>query len=232
MAELPKAKVAAIGLLVASASLAPREARAQLHADASAQIGVEKRFVADAPPGAGDPGFGPAGQITVHVALLPLVRAGAWIAHDVSPMPDPVAARDVTSGGARLKLMSPWPRGDVRAWLFAGFGYAGVYARSYATTVQVPTGLSGQSTPTPGVVQGAGGSFFDVPLGLGASYKLRAPWLLVAELGCHLGFGHTGSVYERPGPQLRTPGRPDDNAVPSGLDRVGLALTVGVMLDL
>jgi hypothetical protein len=214
--------------------LASAPARAQLHWDASAQAGVEKRFLAHLPSGGHDPGFGPTAQLTGHVALLPLVRVGGWIAHDISPMHDPIAARDVTSGGLRVKLMSPFPRGDLRAWLFAGFGYAGVYARSYHATIAQKDPVTGAPLPVDALVQGAGGSFFEVPLGIGASYKLRKPWELAAELGLHLGFGHGGSVYEAPGPQLSYPGttRPDDNAGPAGIDRVAIGLTVGVMLDL
>jgi hypothetical protein len=193
-------------------------ASAQLHWDASAQAGMMKRVMVDRPDGGRDAGFGPVGQLTGHVALLPLVRLGGYFGHDISPIIGDVSARDLTWGGVRAKIMSPWPRGDLRAWLFVGFGYTGVYARS--------------SARAGAVIHGAGGGFFELPFGIGASYKIRKPWELCAELGTRVGFAHHGSAYEDPGPRLTTPGSPDANAKPSGTDRYGIGLTIGVLLDL
>lgn len=218
-------------LVLAIAMLVSARASAQIHWDASAQVGVEKR-VLDGGSGSG-PGFGPAAQVSAHVALLPLVRVGAWLAQDISPMPSPIAARDITTFGLRGKLMSPLPTGNLHPYLFAGFGYAIMYARSYHTTLSLQTGIPGQTgTPTDALVNGAGGSFFDVPVGIGASYKLWRAIALVAELGVHIGFGHSGSNYEGDGPNVTVPNRPDESATPSGLDRYGFGLTVGLLLDL
>lgn len=207
--------------------LAARDARAQLHWDASAQLGVMKRFLADRPPGTEDVGFGPTGQLTGHVALFPLVRVGGYVGHDLSPLPGDGAARHVTFGGLRAKGMLPWVRRSMRAWVFAGFGYTGVYSPSYDTTFTV----DGTGGGRPGRVQGAGGGFFDVPLGIGASYKLFEPWELVVELGARFGFGHTGAVYD-PGPHVRVADLPSHVRAPAGLDRFALGLTVGIMIDL
>jgi hypothetical protein len=195
------------GALATLVTLVPCAARAQLHWDASAQAGVSKRVLVDRPPGGPDAGFGPVVQLTGHVALFPLVRLGAYLGHDISPMGGDVSARDLTWGGLRAKLMSPWPRGAARAWLYAGIGATGVYARS---------------TSRPGsLVDGAGGHFFEVPFGVGGSYTFRKPFALCGELGMKAGFGHAGSAYERSAP------------VPaSGLDRFAIGLTIGVMLDL
>ena len=209
--------------------LGEREAQAQLHWDASAQLGVMKRFLADRPAGTDDVGFGPTGQLTAHVALLPLVHVGGYFGHDISPLPGDGSARNITFGGLRAKGMIPWVRGTMRAWLFAGFGYAGVYSPSYGTTLVEGGGGAERRQVR---VQGSGGGFFDVPFGIGASYKLFPPWELCAELGARAGFGHDGSVYEHPGPQIRVPGAPGQNALPAGLDRFALGLTVGVMIDL
>ncbi|HSO40707.1 MAG TPA: hypothetical protein VLT33_49615 [Labilithrix sp.] len=207
-----------LSVLAVSSLLLPRAAEAQLHWDAAAQAGVMKRVLVSRPAGAPDAGFGPVGQLTAHVALFPLVRVGGYLGRDISPMGGDVSARDLTWGGLRAKLMSPWPRGALRAWLFAGFGVEGVYARS--------TARSGS------LVDGAGGHFFEVPFGLGGSYTFRKPFALCAELGMRAGFGHSGSAYQAPGPQLRVPGQPDGNAPPAGTDRFAIGLTVGVMLDL
>jgi hypothetical protein len=214
---------AALGVVV------PREAAAQLHGDVSAQVGVMKRFLAQRSSGA-EAGFGPMAELTGHVALLPFVHVGGYFGHDISPLSGDAAARDVTFGGVRVKGMIPVFAPRVRSWLFVGFGYAGVYARSYDTTLAVPTGL-GTTSPQRVHIDGAGGSFFDLPFGLGASYKLRAPLELCAELAGRAGFGHTGSVYESPGPQVTLPGNVG-NATPSGLDTFALSLSVGVLLDL
>jgi hypothetical protein len=200
--------------------LLPATAAAQLHWDASAQVGVMKRVLSDRPAGAEDAGFGPVGQLSGHVALLPLVRVGGYFGHDISPRGGSASARDLTWGGARVKIMSPWPRGSLRLWLFGGFGYAGVYQRS---------------TSTGGVVvHGAGGSHFEVPFGIGASYKVRKPWEVCAELGMRAGFGHTGSMYEAPGPRVSNAatGAADTNALPAGNDSFAIGLTVGVLIDL
>jgi len=209
-----------------------RPAIAQVHADASVEVGVMKRFLTGSVPGTGDASFGPTAEIAAHVALVPLVRVGAYIGHDISPRTGSAAARDVTWGGARVKVMSPWIRSPFRAWVFAGFGIAGVYARSYATTVNVPAGPNGAPAARPGVVQGSSGGFFEVPFGIGASYKLREPWELCAELGARVGFAHRGRVYEAPGPDLLLSGAANGNAAPAGSDVFALALTIGVIFDL
>lgn len=229
MVELRKRALAACIFGAATAVAAP--ASAQLHWDGEVEAGVSKRFLAKRPQGADDAGFGPAVQLAGHVAVIPLIRAGLYAGYEISPLGGDAAARDMIPFGARVKLMSPFPRGDVRAWLFVGFGYTLVSARGYDTTLAVPTGIGGATTPQKVSVQTAGGGFFDVPLGLGASYKLFEGWNLVGELGMHLGFGHSGSVYESPGPQAKVEGAPDNNIVPSGVDRFGIGLLVGIMLD-
>ena len=194
-------------LLAASGVLVAPTAAAQLHWDASAQAGVLKRVLVNRPDGAPDAAFGPMVQLQGHVALFPLVRVGAYLGHDISPMGGDLSARDLTWGGLRAKLMSPFPRGAFRAWLFAGFGVEGVYARS---------------TLRPGLqIQGAGGHFFEVPFGLGTSYTFRKPYALCAELGMRAGFAHAGSAYEPSAPQLSP-----------GIDRFAIGLSVGFMLDL
>lgn len=215
-------------LLVLTAS---STAHAQLHWDASAQVGGMKRVLVNRPDGGGYPGFGPVGQLAGHVALLPLVRLGGYLGHDISPMSD-ASARDLTWGGVRAKIMSPWPRGSWRAWLFVGLGYSGVYARSTSAPRLFPGPAGGAPVRADAVVQGAGGGFIEVPFGLGASYKFWKPYELSAELGMHAGFGHSGSVYEDPGPEVKSPGRPDSNALPAGKDRFAIGLTVGILIDL
>jgi hypothetical protein len=208
-------------VLAAVALLWSRESHAQVHWDAAAQVGATKRFLSDRAAGSGDAGFGPVAQLSAHLALLPLVRVGAYVGHEISMGPDDAAARQITFGGLRAKGMAPWVHGRARAWVFAGFGYAGVYGPSYVT----------ESNP-PIRIQGASGGFFEVPLGIGASYKVFKPWELCAELGARVGFGHTGALYEAPGPTALVPGVGPQSTVPAGLDRIAIGLTIGVLVDL
>jgi hypothetical protein len=208
-----------------------REASAQLHWDASAQLGGMKRFLSNRPPGSSDAGFGPTGQITGHVALLPLIHVGGYAGMDISPMPNDVAARNIFFGGFRAKGMLPWVRGAFRAWIFAGFGYAAAYAPSYSSNFTV-VDASGAPSRRAVKVEGGGGTFFEGPFGLGASYKLFPPWELCAELGARAGFGHGGTIYDEPGPGVAVENFASQRATPAGLDGFALGLTVGVMLDL
>jgi hypothetical protein len=219
------APLAALSSLLAVAT----PARAQVHWDVGAQAGVMKRFLA-AQTIPDQAGFGPFLSVEGHVALLPLVRVGAYLGHDISPMPDPIAARDITWGGLHVKLMSPVPTGNLRVWLYTGFGYAGVYARSYDRVLPIGPPLA--QKPTTGTVQGAGGGYFEIPLGFGASYKLRAPLALFATLGMRFGFAFSGSAYEEPGAQWKSAGQPDQNIDPPGRDQYALGLGVGALLDL
>lgn len=211
--------------------LTPRAAAAQLHFDASAQVGVMKRVLTERPAGVGDASVGPIAQLMGHVALLPLVHVGGYFGHDISSVSD--VTRNITFGGLRAKAMLPVVPKPFRLWFFAGLGYAGVYQRS-ANKVFARTDPLGTGTLElrPGRIEGAGGGFFEVPLGVGASYMFRKPWELSAELGGRIGFGHTGSVYERPGPQVTIPDMAGRNALPAGLDRFALGLTVGISMDL
>jgi len=226
------ARLAASAAAIATSLLFATPARAQLHWDASAKVGVMKRVLGDRPAGGKDAGFGPAAQLDAHLALLPLVRFGAYIGHDISPLGGDASARDLTWAGARVKVMSPWPRGAMRLWLFFGFGYDGVYQRSTSAPRNFPGPVGMPTVRDEAVVHGAGGGFFEVPYGIGASYKLRKPWELCAELGARSGFGFSGSAYEAPGPRVSSPGRTDGNALPAGKDRFAIGLTVGVLVDL
>lgn len=226
------AKRLAIGGGIASLLLlVPTAAHAQLHWDASAALGVEKRFLANRPAGVDDAGFGPAVQLAGHVALMPLIRAGLYAGYAISPLGGDAAARDMIPFGMRFKIMSPFPRGETRAWLFLGFGYTLVSARRYETTIATPTGIGTATTPSKVTVESAGGGFLGVPVGLGLSTQLFESLHLFGELGAHIGFAHNGSVYEAPGPQLKSEGLPDNNALPSGKDRIGLGLNIGILLD-
>jgi hypothetical protein len=223
--------VPVLAFAVACTCVWPRVAEAQIHWDASAQAGVSKHVLADRPAGGGDTTFGPSSQIAAHVALLPLVRLGGYVGYDIAPSSDR-GSRDIFAFGSRVKVVSPWPRGAVRTWLFFGFGYAGVYARSEETRAVSGSGpVSATPDRASGTIDGAGGRYFEVPFGVGASYKLRKPWEFSAELGARAAFAHLGSVYE-PGPTVRSPGQPTTLAASAGRESVAIGLTLGVIVDL
>jgi hypothetical protein len=123
--------------------------------------------------------------------------------------------------------------GTIRAYGFAGFGLALVTQQGFDFPGFPYVNAGGGTVRKDATVESAGGHFFEVPFGLGASYKLRKPWELCAELGARVGFAHSGSVYdELRGAQVKAPGEVDQNLTSAGIDRFALGLTVGVMLDL
>jgi hypothetical protein len=211
----------------AAALLYSAPAEAQLHVDVGAEVGVMKRFLGGRLSGNPDAGFGPVAEIHAHVAVLPMLRAGVYLEHDISPISG-VSARQITAGGLRAKWLPPFVRTDqYYTWLYFGLGYAGVYMPSFHT--QVPS----SSDPTRLVdasIGGSTGGFVDVPIGVGFAYKLRKPWELTVELGTRLGFFHGGAAYD--GPTGSIPGYPGLATDAPGNDVFALSLSIGINLDL
>jgi hypothetical protein len=196
-----------------------------VHWDASAQVGVAKRFLFSKAPGGADAGFGPAVQIDGHVALLPLLRVGLYGAFDSTNVGP--ASRQMLGGGARVVGLAPFRTQSFRAWVFAGFGYTFAFAPSYHTTLDFSPDLT-TTVPTDALVTQAGGSFYEVPFGIGAGYSLRPPFELVAELGARAGFGFQGSIYEDPGRAALAYGYPENRVIPAGNDAFSMFLTIGI----
>ncbi len=206
--------------------VAPRPAAAQVRWDASAQVGVAKRFVFNRPHGGSDAGFGPAAQLNGHVALLPLLRVGGYLSGDMTSVGP--ATRQMVGGGARVVGIVPWRTTHVHAWLFVGFGYELVFTPSYHTTLSLAPDDSSPTQPTDVLVTQAGGSMAEIPFGVGVAYALRPPFELVAELGGRVGFGFSGSVYQDPGRAFFAVGYPENRLLPAGNDAFSTFLTVGV----
>jgi hypothetical protein len=219
----------ALATALATAAFACESAAsAQVHWDASAQVGVAKRFLTES---LDQPSFGPAVTVNGHVALIPLIRVGAYLAHDISPISDGPARR-LYAAGLRGKVQAPWSTDRVHGWGFLGLGYVGVYAPSTrATVVAPPVGpLSTTSGPLDLSVPGASGYFLEVPVGLGLGVRLRRPWELVFELTGRFGFASGGEVYEgRPG---NSEAAGEQTLAPLGKDTFALVLTGGIGLDL
>jgi hypothetical protein len=210
------------GLALTAALLAtPAVAHAQLHWDASLQAGAMKRFVSKRPPGVGDVSLGPAAELHGHVALLPLLRVGAYVGHDATPQPQ-AAAWQTTSFGVRAKVTSPIPSDPWKIWAFVGFGYALTYGPSFTMPV------SGQG-PNGVLVEGVNGGFVELPFGIGASYKFLKPWSLTAELGGRGSFGHTQGMF---GNFARRTSSPTIDFVEAGVPSFGVGLMLGVGVDM
>jgi hypothetical protein len=179
---------------------------AQLRWEASAQVGASKRWLTDRPSGPKDAWPGPSLQLASHITLIPLVQLGAYVGHELSPMPGDAPMRHLTSTGLRIKGIFPFLGKAKRAWIFAGFGHAWAYAPGFDPPSNAPDHVASAS-----------GRFFEVPLGLGAQYKFFDPWAVSIELGVRLGLGHKGALY--------VPSSPESAR---GLDAFAAGLWVGI----
>jgi hypothetical protein len=185
--------------------LSAADARAQLHWDVGAQAGVMQRVQTGAGAGAPSPGPGPAGELHGHVAVIPMLRAGPYVAFDVEPLSGPGGPppRTFLEGGLRAKLAPPILTGSWRLWALLGLGYAWVDWPGHEE--------SGAS------VAGLQGTLLDLPVGIGVGYRVRGPhdpWEITAELGARVGLAYFGPLYS-------------DGA----RDSFALSLSVGVSLD-
>jgi hypothetical protein len=161
-----------------------------------------------AAPGAATPIPGPAGELRAHVALLPMLRLGPYLAHDVALLSEG-PARQVTEAGLRAKLSPPLLALPWRTWAFLGVGYARAYEPSHHLG-------SGEFVP------GEGGGSLDTRLGLGLGYRFDRSWELFAELGGRIGLVFVGSMYEVGGCECSEPYQ--------GKDSFALSLSLGLSL--
>jgi hypothetical protein len=226
-----------LGAAAAAAAVlaAPSPARADIHYDVGAQVGVAHRFLSVKTASGDDAGFGPIAELRAHLAVYPLVRVGVYLEHDISPISggDFGGARQITAGGLHVRLLSPFPQGKLRLYAGLGLGYAGVYAPSYTctSTPTFPCGFDGNMNLIPNAsVQGSTGSFWEVPITLGLSYRLVRHFDLTAELGLRLGFAFGGDLYN--GRQGSAPSQPSLDVVFPGYDQFAPTLTVGALFDL
>jgi hypothetical protein len=227
------------GATLVTVALLASEAKAQLHFDVGAEPGVMRRILLqrgnDGFNPLPDAGFGPMFELHGHVAILPLLRAGLYVSHDIS---SELSARQITSFGVRAKLTPPLLCGNWRSWAFVGFGYSLVYAPSFQHDYLIGTGFGGTQQATTVSVDGQSGYFFEVPVGIGLGYKLDKTWELTAELGAKVGFNFSGDLYcdgssdptcAANGSAPRYP--PLELPVP-GYDTLAVYLALGVSLDL
>jgi len=208
-----------VGLLTA----APRLAHAQVHYDVGVEGGVTKRFLTSQPDGGSDPGFGPSFGVQGHLALLPMLRVGAYFAFDYSPH-EFEPARLLYAGGLHARILPPIFRNACTyTWVGLGFGYVTTYAPSFNTQDTV----NGTTQNT--LFYGSTGHFFEIPLSIGVARRIRKPFQVFAELGFRLGFASSGEYYDgRPG---QTSNFPPVAAVSPGSETIAVSLSVGIQLD-
>jgi hypothetical protein len=190
----------------------PSPADAQVRWDAGAELGATDRVTTGRDSIARAPTPGPSGELHAHVALVPMVRIGAYLSFDVSPVPG-LPAREMAEGGIRAKLSPPLFSGPWRGWAFLGLGYARAYEPSHDVTVP-------GAAPTTQMLAGAGGGILDLPVGVGIGYRLRRPWEIFAELAGRIGLAFEGALY------ARSEGEPYE-----GQDSFAVSLSVGVSWD-
>lgn len=219
----------AIAIALFASLAAARPASAQTHWDASVNVGVGKRFLTQA---FAQPSVGPAAALAFHVAVIPLLRVGPYLAYDASPVGDG-PSRHFYSLGGRAKVQAPWATRRLHGWGFVGAGVAAVYGPSESRTLGVtPLGevATGPTVATPFAVGSSGGAFLEIPVGVGMGYRLRRPWELVFELSGRFGLGFGGSLYR--GRDAVSEVNGTQVLAPVGKDTVGVFLTVGIGLDL
>ena len=224
-ASVPFRKGAFVVAFILGAACSARDASAQLHGDVGVNVGAMDRVRGG---GAGNGGLGPVAEIEAHIAVLPLLRVGVYASHDIAPNSIDGAAWQVTSAGLHVKVLAPFVRGAYRAWFFTGLGYAGIYAPSYNYTFDFSDGEGPRGT----YATGAGGSFFEVPVGIGFGWRFAKPWELVAQLGARINFDFVGSLYDYDTGRAVIPnGGPVYFNSPVGTDHVAPFLTIGIALD-
>jgi hypothetical protein len=184
--------------------------QAQLHWDVAGEVGVEKRFLRARPPEGADAGFGPLARITGHVALLPLIRVGAYGAFSYSPVRTN-GGRSFFGGGFEARLVPPLRLPDWHPYLFVGFGYTAVRVSAFDSAL--------------GKLPAAGGGCIDIPLGIGVTHRLRKPIEIGGVLGTRFSAACSGSAYSGDGRVTDSGNR----ILNSGTDLFGLYL--GALLN-
>ena len=204
-------------------------AHAQVNGDVGLSAGAMKRFTTGADPGVSDPGFGPVFQLQGHLALFPMLRVGLYVSQDVSPMPS-YGGRQFYEGGLHLKLTPPILPTPWKGYAFAGFGGGYAHQDSYAAPGAPPGGSATRPTVSFSSIDGA---LFEIPVGIGVAYRLRAPFEVFVELAGRFGVGFVGRMYDPN--NTATGNEPQVSPAPSGpytgQDSFALTLSAGVSLS-
>jgi hypothetical protein len=172
----------------------------------------------------GDPGGasrepGPVAELHAHLAILPMLRVGPYLSHDIAPLAGGPPSRQMTEAGLRAKLAPPILSAPWQTWAFLGVGYARAYEPSHTFETTYPDGLAGPG----GVVPGQGGGLLEARVGLGLGYRVSRDWEPFLELGGRVGLLFAGSLYERGACGCGEPY--------AGKDSFALSLSLGLSLN-
>jgi hypothetical protein len=205
-----------------------------VHYDIGFGVGPAKRFLSNKGDTGDDAALGGRAQLHADVAVLPLLRLGLYAGFELSPPPTG-NVREMFPFGFQAKVTPPIESDRFKVYGFLGFGYDAVYTHSFSAIVPVQNAAAMQ-IPTPVRFDGVSGSFFEVPFGVGGSYRLRKPWELFLELRATAGIGFGATLYNFD----ETGGRPGHSLVGKGVavakdndgeDAFGLALVFGIQFD-
>ena len=163
-------------MLFAILSIAPA-VHAQLRWDIGARVGAGKRYQGSQTSGSADSDAGPAAELSLHTALLPLLRVGPSVSAEVSPVAGRPTRRHYGAGlEARIYAPLPWPK--LRPFVYVGV--RGVMARQPETELHAS----------------GGGAYMSVPFGVGASVYVVKSLRFVATFGGEGAFFHGGTLYD------------------------------------
>ena len=151
-------------------------AEAAVRWDTEIAEGADVRVLTSRPPGESASTAGPALDLSAHLALIPLVRIGVYAHHDAS-----TEARSLSSTGFDLRVLLPWVSRRVRGYVHAGIGEVLAVAPAHA--------LAGAFIPS------GSGSFTEVPLAVGVTYRVDPRLWLSVEAGARMGFAFGGGTY-------------------------------------
>ena len=156
---------------------------------------------------------GPVAELHAHLAILPMLRVGPYVAHDVVPLSGS-PSRQIPEAGLRGKLSPPILAAPWQTWGFLGAGYARAYEPSH--TIASALGPAG-------FAPGQNGGLLEVRLGLGLGYRLGRGWEAFLELGGRAGLLFVGSLYDRGACGCGEPY--------AGKDSFALSLSLGLSLN-
>jgi hypothetical protein len=225
-------------LLMLLFTVLARPSRADVDYDVNLQLGYSHRFHSCPEGGCLTGSNGPVLLLQGDIALAPLARVGIYVDEELGVDGEP-RPPFITSFGGRFSLTPPLPSDRMRFWVFVGVGFAAVYAPGYHQSLPFqdtssPTAQqNGGTINEDATIPAATGSFIELPFGVGGSYRLRRPWVLLAELSGRPAFNCNGAFFDptaRAGFETAPPNTP--TGVPVGSESFALFFTAGVGLDL
>lgn len=146
--------------------------------DFGARIGAGKRLIDDQPAGVADGNLGPVGELSAHLALIPLLRVGPVLSMELSPVAGQPTRRHYGAGlEARVFAPLPW---QVRPFVYVGV--RGVWVHQSAS----------------GALGSGSGGYMSIPFGFGVSAPVYPSVRFVMTLGGDGAFAHGGGLYKAP----------------------------------